>query len=92
MSMTAEDQRMEGSGAPDERDGGALVRCDDCGFQWHGTISAHGLRVIGHCPRCQGALRFRDERASVGRLEETAAAENELQPWQVLGTPSSWAR
>jgi hypothetical protein len=91
MSATAKDQRMNGLDATHGRHEGALVWCDDCDFQWHGTISAHGLRVIGHCPRCQGPLRFRDERASVGRLEETAAAE-ELQPWQVLGMPSSWAR
>jgi hypothetical protein len=55
-------------------------------------ISAHGLRVIGRCPRCQGHLHFRDEPASIARVEEHAAAEEELQPWQVLGTPSDWDR
>ena len=83
---------MNSTGVTDLDHGGALVWCDDCAFEWHGTISAHGLRVIGHCPRCQGALRFRDEPGSIARLEDRPGRAGELQPWQVLGTPSSWAR
>ena len=80
---------MEDAGAPAGRHGDPLVSCDGCGFEWHGAISADGLRVIGHCPRCQGRLRFADGRSSEAQAED---AVTEQQPWQVLGTPSSWAR
>ena len=81
---------MENSGAA-ERQAEPLVRCGDCGFEWHGEISADGLRVLGHCPRCEGKLQFRDERPA-GASDADSQAEGEQQPWQVLGTPYSWAR
>ncbi len=82
---------MDDSGATEVQPPEALAWCERCGFEWHGHIAVHGLRVIGHCPRCQGTVRFRDEPASVARLEERQQ-EEDVQPWQVLGTPSSWAR
>ena len=68
----------------------ARVSCQDCGRSWFGPTAAHGLSVLGQCPRCGGSLRFRDEPAE-DAVGAGASAEPELvQPWQVLGTPSSW--
>jgi hypothetical protein len=36
-------------GPSDER-----VRCRQCDFRWYGEIAAHGLSVLGSCPRCGG--------------------------------------
>ena len=66
----------------------ALASCEDCGREWHGATAAHGLSVLGHCPRCNGThLTFRDA-AATGTVPETASSA--LEPWQVLGTPTSW--
>ncbi len=65
-----------------------LVSCSGCGFAWYGRTAAHGLSVIGHCPRCRGALRFHDHTAALERGETGAA---DVPPWRVLGTPTSWA-
>ncbi len=93
MSATAESQReqMDKSGATEAHPQAALAWCEGCGFEWHGRISVDGLRVIGHCPRCNGTVRFRDDPASAGRLEDRQP-QGDVQPWQVLGTPSSWDR
>jgi hypothetical protein len=74
--------------ALDETHAQPLVSCDDCGFAWYGRTAAHGLSVIGHCSRCDGSLRFHGA-AEAPESGEDARAE--LQPWQVLGTPTSWA-
>jgi hypothetical protein len=34
------------------------VRCGGCAFEWFGPTSEHGLRIVGACPRCGGALEF----------------------------------
>jgi hypothetical protein len=66
---------------------GALVWCEDCRFEWYGPTAAHGLSVLGSCSRCGGRLSFAaDELPQPGEV-----AERELQPWQVLGAPTSWA-
>ncbi len=64
-----------------------LVSCMGCGFAWYGRTSAHGLSVIGRCPRCAGELRFHGEAAAV---ETTDVAEPDVAPWRVLGMPTSW--
>lgn len=85
---------------PAERHGPARVSCGDCLFAWYGATAAHGLSVLGHCPRCGGQLHFHDEPAVVpdpvarrpitGARREHALAG--VEPAQVLGTPLSWAR
>ena len=68
------------------------VRCQDCEFAWYGATAAHGLRLVGSCPRCSGELDFLvAEEAPVGA---PAASERlaGLSPAAVLGTPTSWAR
>jgi hypothetical protein len=67
----------------------ARVRCQGCEFLWYGTIAAHGLSVIGSCPRCGGALEFRESAAPAGApVGEAPGALDEVQPWRVLGVPS----
>jgi hypothetical protein len=64
-----------------------LVNCIACEFAWYGRTAAHGLSVIGHCPRCGGPLQFHGDSSGPERFERVA---RNVQPWQVLGTPTSW--
>jgi hypothetical protein len=50
----------------------ARVRCDGCDFAWYGADSAHGLSVIGRCPRCGAGLRFLE---SVEPTQKVASGE-----------------
>ena len=70
------------------------VRCDGCAFEWFGPTSAHGLRIVGTCPRCGGVLDFlvpvEDEPSpalTVSRSPLPAVAEDLRTPAMVLGTP-----
>jgi hypothetical protein len=63
------------------------VTCRDCGSDWHGSIAAHGLSVLGHCPRCGGHLRFRAPVPQPDRTHAEEAAGSENRPWLVLGRP-----
>ena len=65
------------------------VRCGGCAFEWFGATSAHGLRIVGACPRCSGALDFL---VAVDEPDRPATALDALQPAAVLGMPTSWAR
>jgi hypothetical protein len=67
------------------------VRCRDCDFAWYGATAAHGLRLVGSCPRCVGELDFltHDEAPAAAPVSERLAG---LSPAAVLGTPMSWAR
>jgi hypothetical protein len=47
-----DEQNHHGSDHP------ARVSCLDCGFRWYGLTAAHGLSIIGCCPRCSGELAF----------------------------------
>ncbi len=69
----------------------ARVSCTSCGRQWFGATVAEGLAVLGHCPRCGGEIAFAPEQAAGAagdRRSELIAAG--VQPWQVLGRPTSW--
>lgn len=73
----------------------ARVHCEGCGFAWYGEGSAHGLSVIGHCPRCGGELRFvavpelaAAQEASAG--EPDGARQAPIAPSRVLGVPLGW--
>jgi len=65
-----------------------LVSCTGCGFAWYGHTAAHGLSVIGCCPRCRGALQFHEHGPTPQSAPDTG---DDLQPWQVLGPPTGWA-
>ena len=40
--------------------GRAKVICTQCEFPWFGEMAAHALHIVGSCPRCRGALHFRE--------------------------------
>jgi hypothetical protein len=64
------------------------VRCEDCDFAWYGATAAHGLRVVGSCPRCGGHLAFlADDDLPAPEVTERLAG---VTPASVLGTPTSW--
>jgi hypothetical protein len=65
------------------------VRCEACDFAWFGATAAHGLRVVGSCPRCGGTLEFLVD-ADLAAPEVTQRLAG-LSPAAVLGTPTSWA-
>ena len=67
--------------------GAPRVRCKDCEFAWYGQATAHGLSVLGHCPRCGGELIFTEP----GLPEAPAEGEREdlvAEPSRVLGLPT----
>lgn len=63
------------------------MTCTGCERSWNSASMAEGLRLLGSCPRCGGALTFADgqERSVLDRAPvEDAAA---LAPHMVLGIP-----
>jgi hypothetical protein len=83
----------------DPQSGGRTPRvsCATCAHGWFGTTAAHGLAVLGHCPRCGGELTFRRPAPSVAPASLNVDGESSadltpssVQPWQVLGTPTTW--
>jgi hypothetical protein len=67
------------------------VRCGGCAFEWFGPTAAHGLRIVGACPRCGGVLDFlvpiaEDETPDVTAHVMSTAADTRA-PASVLGTP-----
>jgi hypothetical protein len=69
------------------------VRCGGCSFEWYSPTSSHGLRIVGSCPRCGGALEF-----LVSVDQDAADADQrdreleDVEPADVLGTPLGWDR
>jgi hypothetical protein len=61
--------------------GRARVICTQCEFQWFGEIAAHALHMVGSCPHCRGALRFREESPLPPIVEPVA----NVPPHHVLG-------
>jgi hypothetical protein len=64
------------------------VRCEGCDFAWFGVTAAHGLRVIGSCPRCGGSLSFLSEEDF--DAPETDERLRDVAPADVLGRPTTW--
>jgi hypothetical protein len=71
------------------------VRCDGCAFEWFGRITAHGLRVVGTCPRCGGVLDFLceeiEEEMMPGPDFTGHQVGEQISPAQVLGLPTRWS-
>ena len=65
------------------------VRCTSCEFTWNTPAMVEGLRVLGACPKCRGALEFRDDVG--GRADIAAKAPDadvsSAAPHMVLGIP-----
>jgi hypothetical protein len=61
------------------------VQCRDCGFAWNSPAMAEGLRLLGSCPKCGGALAF-----AAGEAAPEAAGSPIMDaraPHLVLGVP-----
>ena len=61
----------------------AKVTCNDCGFEWFGSTSAHALRTVGRCTRCRGELSFAADLADDAKVESALDMPAHL----VLGAP-----
>ncbi len=75
MSANDEGRHMERSPA---------VSCSGCGFAWNSATMAEGLRLLGSCPKCGGALAFRAEPAATPTASRFDGAQA---PHLVLGIP-----
>jgi hypothetical protein len=62
------------------------ARCKDCGFTWNTPAMADGLRVLGCCPKCRGALEF-GARSGFAPAEGPVPPGPEAAPHMVLGIP-----
>lgn len=62
------------------------VSCTGCGFHWHSAAMAEGLRLLGSCPKCGGALAFSSD-APAPPTVERAPRQDEAAPHLVLGIP-----
>lgn len=65
-----------------------LVSCRQCQRTWNTATMAHGLRAIGSCPRCGGALRFHEDDGAP-EADDHAGLEG-VPPHLALGRPRSW--
>lgn len=66
------------------------VHCSACEFRWNSRAMAEGLRLLGSCPKCGGALSFADDAAAAPpapAAERFAAPERKTAPHLVLGIP-----
>ena len=61
-----------------------LVSCDACGAGWYSRSMAEGLRLIGTCSRCGGALTFGAADGHDPRAEKPVA---DVEPQHVFGVP-----
>jgi hypothetical protein len=61
------------------------VHCLDCGYDWHSPAMADGLRLLGSCPKCGGALEFAE--VAPARAGAESAKIDERAPHLVLGVP-----
>ena len=64
------------------------VSCSGCGFSWNSAGMAEGLRLLGSCPKCGGALVFRADAPASPRAERIRTEDAADQaPHLVLGIP-----
>jgi hypothetical protein len=61
------------------------VRCLDCQYEWHTRVMAEGLRLLGTCPKCGGALAFADSEPA--RAASESPKMDQRAPHLVLGVP-----
>lgn len=64
------------------------VTCVECERAWNSVSMAEGLRLLGHCPRCGGELRFAARESQPSPLARLAPeVAHDLAPHLVLGLP-----
>jgi hypothetical protein len=62
----------------------SAARCQGCGFAWYGETAVDGLRALGSCIRCGGAIAFADHPPRPARLDPICPG---MGPHQVMGPP-----
>lgn len=63
------------------------VTCSGCARSWNSASMAEGLRLLGACPRCGGALEFAGEPARSALDSVPVEQAVALAPHLVLGIP-----
>jgi hypothetical protein len=63
------------------------VSCTCCGFSWNSVALADGLRALGECPKCSGALDFAVDPAAREVRFAPLARSPHTAPHLVLGIP-----
>jgi len=63
------------------------VRCTSCAFTWNTPAMVEGLRVLGACPKCRGALEFRADEPAPPSASDQRDADVSAAPHMVLGIP-----
>jgi hypothetical protein len=64
------------------------VACSSCGRRWNSASMVEGLRLMGECPRCGGALVFAEDDSGASALEQLPPeAAVAIAPHLVLGIP-----
>lgn len=64
------------------------VSCSGCGFTWNSEAMAEGLRLLGSCPKCGGALLFRTDAPEARRTPQgEVERDGRVAPHLVLGIP-----
>lgn len=62
------------------------VSCSACHFHWNSAAMADGLRLLGACPKCGGALKFAGDHAPT-EVTERFETSRPTAPHLVLGIP-----
>jgi hypothetical protein len=65
-----------------------LVHCPGCDRDWFGATTAHGLRILGRCPRCDAELEFHCDDAPPPEPEAADERLAGVAPSAVLGRPA----
>lgn len=86
---------MHSIAEPDGMSPMPAVHCSACEFRWNSLAMAEGLRLLGSCPKCGGALSFADDAAAAAppeaelapTAERFTAPARETAPHLVLGIP-----
>jgi hypothetical protein len=61
------------------------VHCLACQYEWHTQVMAEGLRLLGTCPKCGGALEFADSQPAHEAIQSPKM--DQRAPHLVLGVP-----
>lgn len=64
------------------------VSCSACARTWNSAAMAEGLRLLGACPRCGGALTFAADELAPSAMDQMVPQDAvALAPHLVLGIP-----
>jgi hypothetical protein len=63
------------------------VACTSCARTWNSASMVEGLKLMGSCPRCGGALEFGGDGTAPHAVEATRTGVPGQAPHLVLGIP-----